>query len=329
MRRKQADLSRRSFMGRASAWAGAALVNPGTPSRLPGRAAELPKRLLGKSGVEVPALALGTWPCGMCEQISVQHVARLVGACLDLGVTYIDTARAYGKAEDGIGLGLGSRRDEVFLATKVWADTAEEARESLETSLRKLKTDHVDLLYLHSVGNRDLDRVLAPGGALQFLLKAKGQGKTRFIGMSGHNQLPGFLRLIGTGQFDMLMCAMNFIDRHTYNFEDRVLPAANERRMGVVCMKVFGGMRGGFEVATGPNTGPCVGEQMVAKAIRYSLGLPGVATLVIGVHSIEQLRQNAKLVAEARPLSKAEQAELAQLGRRRAKELGPHFGPVS
>jgi len=316
-------------MGRAGALAGAVVVNPGTPSRLPGRAAELPKRTLGKTGVKVPALALGTWPCGMCRQISVKQIARLVGECLDLGITYIDTARAYRKAEDGIGLGLGSRRGEVFLTTKVWADTAEEAKESLETSLRKLKTDHVDLLFLHSVGSRDLDRVLAPGGALEYLLKAKEQGKTRFIGMSGHNRVPGFVRLISTGQFDVLMCAMNFIDRHTYNFEGKVLPAANERRMGVACMKVFGGMRGGFKVAAGPNTGPCVGEQMVAKAIRYSLSLPGVATLVIGVHTLAQLRQNAELVAAATPLSDAEQSELARLGRRMAKKLGAHFGPVS
>jgi aryl-alcohol dehydrogenase-like predicted oxidoreductase len=275
------------------------LVNPGTPSRLPGRAAELPKRTLGKTGVQVPALALGTWPCGMCKQISVKQVTRLVGECLELGITYIDAARAYRKAEDGIGLGLRSRRDEVFLTSKVWADTAEEARESLETSLRKLKTDHVDLLLLHSVGNRDLDRV------------------------------PGFLRLIATGQFDVVMPAMNFVDRYTYDFEGQVLPKALERGMGVACMKVFGGMRGGFEVATGPNTGPNVGEGLVGKAIRYALGLPGVATLVIGVHSAEQLRQNARLAAEATPLSEQEKAELAKLGRRMAKKWGAHLGPVS
>jgi len=329
MSKKGNGFSRRAFVSRAGALAGAMAINPGTPSSLPGRKAELPKRVLGRTGEQVPVLALGTWPCGMCDQISVNQIARLVNEAIDLGINYIDTARAYRKAEDGIGLGLGQRRKEVFLTTKVWADTAAQARKSFETSLRKLKTDYVDLLMLHSLGNRNIDRVLAPGGALEYLIKQKEAGKARFLGITGHNKVPRYVKLIETGHIDVVMVATNFIDRYTYNFENKVLPKARERNLGIACMKVLGGMRGGFEAASGPNPGPCVGEDRVSLAMRYALDLPGSATLVIGVHTVEQLRQNAALAADYKPLTAAEREKLERIGRRLARELGAHFGPVA
>ena len=86
-----------------------------------------------------------------------------------------------------------------------------------------------------------------------------------------------FVPILETGQIDVVMMAMNFVDRHTYGFEDKVLPVANRHKVGVVCMKVFGGMRGGFAVADGPNTGPQLDLKYIQQAIRYALGLPGVA----------------------------------------------------
>ena len=242
---KSFPLSRRSFLQGAGILGGGAwLLRGGTPALAqltsPTSTQTLPRRVLGKTKQEVSTLALGTWPCGRSESVSTDDIARLVHEALDLGVNFVDTARNYGKAEEGISKALGSRRDQLFLTTKVWADDADEARRSLEESLRTLRTEHVDLVYLHSVGNRDVQQALSPSGALSYLLRQKEAGKIRFVGISGHSKVETFLPILETGQIDVVMMAMNFVDRHTYGFEDKVLPAANRLQVGVACMKVFG-----------------------------------------------------------------------------------------
>jgi predicted aldo/keto reductase-like oxidoreductase len=122
---------------------------------------------------------------------------------------------------------------------------------------------------------------------------------------------------------------MNFVDRHTYGFEEKVLPAARRQRMGIACMKVFGGMKGGFGVANGPDPGPQMNTRYLQQAINYALSLPGVAAVVIGVHTVEQLRHNVQMVKNHTPLTQEEQASLAQIGRRLAKDWGPRFGPAA
>ena len=126
-----------------------------------------------------------------------------------------------------------------------------------------------------------------------------------------------------------MMVAMNFVDRYIYGFEEKVLPVANKHNVGVACMKVFGGIRGGFGVAVGPNPGPQMNTKYVEQAVSYALGLPGVATVVIGVHTIDQLRQNVQFVKNYRPLSEEEEASLSKLGRRLAQQWGAHLGPVA
>ena len=137
-----------------------------------------------------------------------------------------------------------------------------------------------------------------------------------------------FLPLIRSGKIDVIMVAMNFVDRHTYAFETKVLPAAREQEMGIVCMKVYGGMQGGFAAASGPNTGPMIQSKMKQLAVRYALGLPGVASCVIGPHTLEQLRENAQLVQDYQPLSEGEFTELMAEGKRLASIWKDHFGPV-
>jgi predicted aldo/keto reductase-like oxidoreductase len=123
--------------------------------------------------------------------------------------------------------------------------------------------------------------------------------------------------------------AVNFVDRHTYNFEDKVLPLARRHNAGVVAMKVFG--------APDPKTGswdtrqakPMIGEANLELAVRYALSLPGVNTVNLGVHTAEQLRQDVELVKRFRPLSQEEQTTAANLGRELAAVWGPHFGPAA
>ncbi len=319
------NVSRRSFL--RAAGAGTLLVANTTQARP--RPSKLPQRVLGRTGRKVSMLSLGTWPCGKSSEVDIPAVGRLVDEALKLGINVVDAANLYGKAEEAIGIALEGHRDKVFLTSKVWADTAKEAEESLQDSLKKLRTNYVDLMYIHSMGNRDVKKVLGKGGSLEYLLRKKKEGVVRHIGISGHHMPGNFLPLIRTDEIDVLLVAMNFVDRHTYGFETKVLPLANEHKMGVVCMKVYGGMKGGFATAAGPNTGPMIQTKMKQQAIRYALGLPGVATCVIGPHTIEQLRENAKLVAQYQPLSREDYAALLQQGKQLASTWKDHFGPVA
>lgn len=324
-------MTRRGFLQNAGALGSGALLLEGVAPTRAALAADqgLPRRPLGKTGEKVSVLALGTWPSGKCDTIDDRGVANLVAEALDLGVNFVDAAPAYDNAESGVGKAIEKRRDQVFLSTKVWANTAAEAQESFEASLRALRTDHVDLLSIHSIGNRKVDQVTADDGALPYLLKQKEAGKTRFVGITGHSLPDSFVPFVESGQIDVLMCAMNFVDRHVYGFEKKVLPAAVRQGMGVACIKVFGGMKGGFGVADGPDTGPQIGTRRLQQAVNYCLGLPNVATLVIGVHTVQQLRQNVEMVKNYIPLTREQQAALDEIGRREAKEWGPRFGPAS
>ena len=327
---KSRPLSRRSFIQASSVLGGGTLLAARDGNAQQATATRnLPKRELGRTKQKVSALALGTWPCGRSQDVDTAAVTRLVSEALDLGINFVDTAHNYGKAEEGIGKALGRRRDQVFLATKVWADDGESAQQSFEASLRALRTDHFDLVYLHSVGNRNVEQAMADDGALTYLLRQKESGKTRFVGISGHSKVKAFVPIIETGNIDVVMMAMNFVDRHTYAFEEQVLPVAIRHNVGVACMKVFGGIRGGFGVADGPNPGPQMDPRYIKQAIRYAMGLPGVATLVIGPHTIGQLRQNAEMVSSYQPLTDEERSELSELGRRLATQWGEHYGPVA
>ena len=318
-------MSRRSFLCGTTVLGGTALLAGGAIAEPRSAGQTLPRRVLGRTKENVTAIALGTWPCGMCQTVDTAQASRIVQEALDLGINYVDTARAYGKAEEAVGLALGTRRDQVFLTTKVWADTADEAKKSFEQSLRILRTDHVDLLFLHSVGNRDVTKALGPDGALAYLLRQKEAGKTRFIGISGHSKVESFIPVIETGHIDVVMMAMNFVDRHIYGFEEKVLPVAVRRNVGVACMKVFGGIRGTFAEAVNPNPGPQIPTPRLEQAVRYALGLQGVATLVIGPHTVEQLRQNVAFVKNYQPLSAEEQTTLAKVGRELAAQWGEHY----
>ena len=287
----------------------------------------LPRRTLGKTGISVSMLALGTAPTGFTKPFSPQRVADCVNAAIDLGVNFIDTARMYDVAEEGVGLALGRRRKDVFLATKVLADTVADAEQSFSQSLRLLKTDHVELLYFHQVGDRKVEIARDTDGVFTWLLKQKKAGKTRYVGLSGHNRPHKFVPLLESGEVDVLMAALNFVDRHTYDFEDKVLPAARKHDVGIVAMKVFGGARKGNY--PDPKCPPQLDVQHLELAVRYALGLPGVAALNIGVHNVQQLRKNVEMVKRYQPLTAAELAECLALGKELAKSWGPHFGPLA
>jgi hypothetical protein len=320
-------VSRRRFLHTAGAASAGTLLTASSSAAKP-LSTPFPQRVLGRTGRKVSTLALGTWPCGKSSEVDVEAIGKLVHESLDLGINFIDAANVYGKAEKAIGIALQGRRDDVFLTSKVWADTAEEAEQSLEYSLQKLRTEYVDLMYIHSIGNRDVETVLGKGGSLEYLLNKKKEGVVRHIGISGHHYPDKFLPLIATDKIDVLMVAMNYVDRHTYGFETKVLPEALKHKMGVACMKVYGGMKGGFGAASGANTGPMIQRNMKQMAVRYALGLPGVASCVIGPHTRQQLHENARLVAGYEPLNRQQFASLMEQGKQLSKVWKDHFGPV-
>jgi predicted aldo/keto reductase-like oxidoreductase len=326
-------VSRRKFLHQTGAAVGSVVLGgqgvwAASPAGVATAAEGLPRRVLGRTKIPVSILTLGTAPCGQSKFVSSRQVADIVNTAVDEGINFIDTARIYGCAEEGIGLALGCRRKEVFLATKVWADTITEAEERFGQSLKLLKTEQVDLLYFHSLGSRDVGRARRADGVFNWLLKQKQLGKTRFVGISGHNAGGRFPAFIESGDVDVVLMVLNFVDRHAYDFEEKVLPVACKHNLGVVAMKVLGGMRGGFDSYGGPKAPPQLDAQYLELAVRYALGLLGVATVNIGVHDAEQVRKNVRIVKNFRPLSGEEQALLEKVGGELARKWGPHFGPV-
>jgi hypothetical protein len=325
-------IPRRSFVSATGLAAGAVAlggaVDPLSELAAP-VAGKLPRRVLGRTQLEVTCVTLGAAPCGIADDVSIKEVGQIVNLAIDLGINFIDTAPTYGKSQEGIGRALGSRRKDVVLATKVMADTIAEAETSFANSLKTLKTDHVDILYFHHLGDRQVDKARNPDGVFTWLLRQKQAGKCRFVGLSGHNLPRRFLPFLEIGDVDVILVAVNFVDRHTYNFEESVLPVAKRHNSGIVAMKVFGGP----DEKTGSwgtrKAKPRVGEQNVELAIRYALGVPGVATANLGVHTAEQLRQNVAFVERYRPLSATESEDLRKQGKEMAAQWGAHFGPVT
>ncbi len=316
--------SRRDFL-RRTAWAG--LGATVVPHLVYSQSADaLPARVLGKTGAKVSILGLGTAPVGE-TRIPVDEGARVFAETVDRGVTYVDTARVYGLAEEMLGHVLPKRRDGLFVATKVSANTAPQAQKHFEESLRLLKIDHVDLLHVHNVGSRKVDQVLGPGGSLEYVLKQKEAGKARFVGITGHSRASHFQKILATGKIDVVMCVLNYADRNNYNFEEQVLPHARKQGCGIVAMKVYCGIKGGFKNHRNGRVG-CVAETArMPKAIAYALDLEGVGVALIGPFTAEQTAQNVGFARAYKPLAAAEREALLAHGKELAPKLGTRYGP--
>lgn len=304
------------------------VARPITTTPHTGTPAPLPQRRLGKTGERVPVLGLGTGPGGI--GLPDEEAIPLYEAALDRGITYFDTAPGYNRAHLQLGRILPSRREELFLATKCFAATAEEALKIHEQSLRDLRTDCVDLLYAHCIGSFEPEQLLAPDGVFAGLVEARRRGWTRFIGFTAHH-LPGRVEKVmaevlrGNLEIDAVMLAMNYVDRHTYGFEERIRPLAEKLDLGIACMKVYGGTRAmDYE----KNRDSALGARNHREAFRYALGLPGVAVAVVGMYTAEEVDQNVAWARSWEPLTGEEEERLAAQGREIAADWGPHFGDV-
>ncbi len=266
-------------------------------------AGTVPKRPLGKSGLQVSILGVGGFHLGSAEN---QDAARsIVQQALDAGINFFDNAWEYhdGQSEEWLGYALNGRRNEAVLMTKVCTHGRDKkvAMQMLEESLRRLKTDHLDVWQIHEVVyQNDPDLIFRPNGATEALLDAKKQGKVRLIGFTGHKDPAIHLKMLSHGfPFDTVQMPLNPFDGTFRSFTQHVLPEAQKQGIAVLGMKSFGG------------SGEVIREGGVtpAEALRYAMSLP-VATTISGMESIDVFKQNLEIVRNFSPMSEEEMASL-------------------
>lgn len=192
-------------------------------------------RTLGQTGLTISEVGFGCIPI---IRLSTDEAVRVLRHALDQGITFYDTANAYNDSEHKLGIAFGDCRDKVILATKTMKRDGKSATEQLENSLRMMRTDYIDLYQLHQVAQeKDWQAIMAPGGAMEAVSKAKEAGKIRHIGITSHS-LPMALKLMKTGLFSTIMFPFNFIEEAA---KDAMLGLAEELKMAFIVMKPFAG----------------------------------------------------------------------------------------
>jgi uncharacterized protein len=265
--------------------------------------AAVPKRPLGKTGVQVSALGVGGYHLGSAD--SQNEATAIVHAALDAGINFFDNAWDYhdGKSEVWMGEALKGRRDEAILMTKVCTHgrSKDVAMRMLEESLQRLQTDHLDVWQVHEViYDNDPDLIFAPGGAIEALDLAKKQGKVRFVGFTGHKDPSIHLKMLAHNYpFDTVQMPLNCFDATYRSFETQVLPELAKRGIAPLGMKSMGGS--GESVAHGAVT--------AHEALRYAMSLP-VAVTISGMDSMDVLKQNLEVARGFQPLDATELSKL-------------------
>jgi aryl-alcohol dehydrogenase-like predicted oxidoreductase len=285
----------------------------------------MPTRNLGRTGYKVGIFSLGG-QASLEKANNFDVAVPIIERALDLGVNYIDTSSIYGGperwSEQYVGKVMAKRRNEAFLATKTKERTRDDSMRMIDKSLELLDTDHIDLWQLHDVGTQyDVDQIFAKGGAMEALLEMKEQKVVRHLGITGHYRPESLMECIHRHDFDCILMAMNAADPHHYSFNDKLLPLAVEKQMGIIGMKIPG--RGRLLSSWNPppveqqkhswegmaiqTTNP--GTLTMKEAVYYTLSRP-VSTIIIGCDTIAQLEQNVQLARDFTPLSASQETEL-------------------
>lgn len=334
---QQHGLSRRRFVQGAALASGAALV-PGSSSPASAQAVdqtrqprnppnpvvknfqgsygnvpipdfEVPKRSMGKTGLQVSIIGLGGYHLGAVS--SQQEVNEMVAKALDHGINFFDNAWEYhqGISEERVGTALRGKRDRAIVMTKVCTHGRKKdlAMRQLEESLTRLQTDHIDVWQVHEViYYNDPERAYATDGVVEALTAAKQQGKVRFVGFTGHKNPSIHLEMIRRGYpFDTVQMPINPFDPSFRSFEREVLPVAVEKGMAVFSMKSMGGS--GESIAQGALT--------PTEALSYAMSVPGISTTISGIDSMHILDQNLLILHSFQPLTAEQMNALREHGK--------------
>lgn len=259
---------------------------------------EIPRRPFGRHPDLVSALGMGGFHIG--KMSTDAEATKLIHEAIDAGVTFLDNAWEYhdGKSEIRMGKAIKDRRERVFLMTKVCTHgrDAKTAMRQLEQSLKRLKTDHLDLWQIHECAYyNDPERHFAKGGAVEALEQARKQGKVRYVGFTGHKDPEIHLEMLSYKfPFDSCQLPLNGFDATFRSFEQLVLPELKKQGIAVLGMKSFGAGQPIKQKAVTP-----------AEALRYAMSLP-VATTISGMDSTRVLRQNLKIARGFKPMTQSE-----------------------
>ena len=264
----------------------------------------VPLRPFGRhTDVSVSALGLGGYHLGSIK--SVREATRIIHAAIDAGITFMDNAWEYHEHESEVRMGraIADRRERVFLMTKVCTHgrDARVAMRQLEDSLKRLKTDYLDLWQVHECAYYDdPDRHFARGGVIDALDRARRDGKVRFVGFTGHKDPEIHLRMLSFGYaFDACQLPLNVFDGSFRSFEQRVLPELQRQRIAPLGMKSLCG------------SGKAVKKKVVRAedALRYAMSLP-VTTTISGIDSLRVLKQNLGVASDFKPFTQDQMARL-------------------
>lgn len=276
----------------------------------------LPTVLFGKTGVRVPRIICGLGS-RFCHLESDEDAQQLLHYTLDNGLYYWDTAFAYdntigtppGKtrssrlviSEERLGPVVATRRKEIFLSTKITSRDPNEAMRQIETSLKRLQTDHLDQLMIHDVRSmEDVDKLREKGNLIDILHRLKEQGLTRFIGFSGHTNAAAMKAMADRGDFDTMLIAMNHWSsaNNPQKRQEMAIPAAKAKGMGVILMKV---VRPKETIATLKPT----------DLVKYALSLKGPDVIVLGMDSMEVVKSNLEILGNFKPMDETKMKEMA------------------
>ena len=303
--------SRREFLG--SLASALALGRETLAMQSPGPSG-IPLRPLGRSGASVSIVGYGGWDCvigdGEAECIGRLHEA------IDLGITFMDNAWEYhdGRAEELMGKALAApgKRDQVFLMTKVCARDYDGVKRQIEDSLRRLRTDRVDLLQFHAIQYADdPERVFDPErGGMKAALEAKKAGKVRFFGFSGHRDPQTHLRMIGMHPWDSVQMPLNILDAQYRSFETAVLPVCREKGIGALGMKSLAGQDARLPRDLKVDWELCR---------RYAMSLP-VSTTICGMQTREEMRGMARIARGFTPLTAPDVERLLGIAKEPAQD---------
>lgn len=300
---KNNDFTRRDFIKTSAIGATALLTGCAVNKSLdnPYDAKDLPTVVLGKTGVRIPRLAVG---CGSrFLAASTDDGIEMLNYALENGLYYWDTANSYVNndtkeaSEERLGKVLKTRRKEVFLATKLGGRDPEEAKRQLETSLKRLQTDHVDLLNIHSINSVEDAKNLE--ATVKQFQSFRDQGMTRFIGFTGHTTAEGMAYCAENYGLDFMLMALNHYQKGKEQFEQHAVPTAARNGLGVMVMKVI-------------RPRETVESLAPDQLIRYALSLPKANGAIISMQNLDVMKKNIALLKSFKPMSEDEMIKMSQ-----------------